>query len=156
MFIFYYAVLSEVSPPTALSPFAAAGVTGGNPYRTTMLSWKYTAPAFVVPFVFTVDPRGLAVLMQASVADVLWTSLSAALGVAALSAGAGGWIRGAASLAERAASIVAGVLMLVPRPATVVAGAALFGSVVALHAFRTKAGSAPRGNRRGPEPGLRG
>ena len=35
MFIFYYAVLSEVSPPTALSPFAAAAITGGNPYKTT-------------------------------------------------------------------------------------------------------------------------
>ena len=36
MFIFYYAVLSEVSPPTALSPFAAAAITGGDPYKTTM------------------------------------------------------------------------------------------------------------------------
>ena len=41
MFIFYYAVLSEVSPPTALSPFAAAAITGGGPYRTTLQSWKY-------------------------------------------------------------------------------------------------------------------
>ena len=65
MFVFYYAVLSEVSPPTALSPFAAAAVTGGNPLRTTMLSWKYTAPAFVVPLAFTIDPRGLGLLLQA-------------------------------------------------------------------------------------------
>ena len=57
MFVFYYAVLSEVSPPTALSPFAAAAITGGSPFRTTMLSWKYTAPAFVVPFAFTIDPQ---------------------------------------------------------------------------------------------------
>ena len=57
MFVFYYAVLSEVSPPTALSPFAAAAITGGSPFRTTMLSWKYTAPAFVVPFAFAIDPQ---------------------------------------------------------------------------------------------------
>ena len=55
MFIFYYAVLSEVSPPTALSPFAAAALTGGNPFATMMLTWKYTLPAFLVPFVFTPD-----------------------------------------------------------------------------------------------------
>ena len=36
MFIFYYSVLSEVSPPTALSPFAAAAITGGDPYKTTL------------------------------------------------------------------------------------------------------------------------
>ena len=57
MFIFYYAVLSEVSPPTALSPFAAAAITGGSPYRTTMQAWKYTMPAFLVPFVFVCDPH---------------------------------------------------------------------------------------------------
>ena len=57
MFIFYYAVLSEVSPPTALSPFAAAALTGGNPFQTMMLTWKYTLPAFLVPFVFTLTPE---------------------------------------------------------------------------------------------------
>ena len=45
MFIFYYAVLSEVSPPTALSAVAAAAITGGNAFRTMLLTWKYTLPA---------------------------------------------------------------------------------------------------------------
>ena len=57
MFVFYYAVLSEVSPPVALSPFAAAAITGGNPYRTMMLTWKYALPCFLVPFMFT-QPTG--------------------------------------------------------------------------------------------------
>ena len=65
MFIFYYAVLSEVSPPTALSPFAAAAITGGNPFQTMMLTWKYTLPAFLVPFAFTAEPGGsVGVLLQ--------------------------------------------------------------------------------------------
>ena len=64
MFIFYYAVLSEVSPPTALAPFAAAALTGGRPFRTMMLTWKYALPAFLVPFAFTLDPRGLGLLLQ--------------------------------------------------------------------------------------------
>ena len=70
MFIFYYAVLSEVSPPTALSPFAAAAITGGNPFRTMMLTWKYTLPAFLVPFMFTLSHEGLGVLLQAPGLDV--------------------------------------------------------------------------------------
>jgi TRAP-type uncharacterized transport system fused permease subunit len=57
MFIFYYALLSEVSPPTALSPFAAAAITGGDPYKTTFMAWKYAITAFLLPFVFTVLPR---------------------------------------------------------------------------------------------------
>ena len=58
MFIFYYAVLSEVSPPTALSPFAAAAITGAKPVPTMMLTWKYTLPAFVFPFAFTLEQTG--------------------------------------------------------------------------------------------------
>src|SRR5204863_1211857 len=81
MFIFYYAVLSEVSPPTALSPFAAAALTGGNAFRTMMLTWKYTLPAFLVPFIFTLSPEGMGVLLQAPLGDVLSTSLTAVLGV---------------------------------------------------------------------------
>ena len=71
MFIFYYAVLSEVSPPTALSPFAAAAITGGDPYRTTLQSWKYTLPAFVVPFVFVLDPAGVGAAAQGAAGRVV-------------------------------------------------------------------------------------
>ena len=67
MFIFYYAVLSEVSPPTALSPFAAAAITGGDPYKTTLQSWKYTTPAFLVPFMFVLDPSGTGLLLTGSI-----------------------------------------------------------------------------------------
>ena len=70
MFIFYYAVLSEVSPPTALSAFAAAAITGGNAFRTMMLTWKYTLPAFLVPFAFVLTDNGEGLLLQGSVGTV--------------------------------------------------------------------------------------
>src|SRR5213075_1446777 len=80
MFIFYYAVLSEVSPPTALSPFAAAAITGGDPYKTTLMAWKYTLPAFVVPFVFVLDPSGVGLLLKrppdGSWANTAWIALT--------------------------------------------------------------------------------
>ena len=97
MFIFYYAVLSEVSPPTALSPLAAAAITGGNAFKTMMLTWKYTLPAFLVPFVFTVSDQGLGLLLRAPLADVVWATATAAVGVAALAAGLGGWFFGPAA-----------------------------------------------------------
>ncbi|HET7219771.1 MAG TPA: TRAP transporter fused permease subunit, partial [Vicinamibacterales bacterium] len=97
MFIFYYAVLSEVSPPTALSPFAAAALTGGNPFETMMLTWKYTLPAFLVPFVFTLTPSGQGILLAGPIVDIALTTLTAALGVACLAGAFGGWIRGPAS-----------------------------------------------------------
>jgi TRAP transporter 4TM/12TM fusion protein len=112
MFIFYYAVLSEVSPPTALSPFAAAAVTGGSPFKTTMLTWKYTVPAFLVPFAFTMSPAGRGVLMEGTWAGIVTVSLMAAIGVAAIAAGAGGYITRTASRLERALAVSGGVLML--------------------------------------------
>ena len=133
MFVFYYAVLSEVSPPTALSPFAAAAVTGGNPLRTTMLSWKYTAPAFVVPLAFTIHPRGLGLLLQASAGVIAWSVFTASLGVVAIAVSASGWIRRGASPLERALAAIAAVLLFVPSVAVALSGAALLAVVVAVH-----------------------
>ena len=78
MFIFYYAVLSEVSPPTALSPFAAAALTGGNPFKNMLLTWKYTLPAFVVPLVFTLRPEGAGILLRGPIANVILSTATAA------------------------------------------------------------------------------
>jgi TRAP-type uncharacterized transport system fused permease subunit len=133
MFIFYYAVLSEVSPPTALSPFAAAALTGGNPFQTMMLTWKYTLPAFLVPFVFTLSPEGLGVLLQAPIADVVQTTITAAIGVGALAAGFGGWVRGPASALERAFLIVGGLLLFYARAWADLAGIVITAVVLFLH-----------------------
>ena len=124
MFIFYYAVLSEVSPPTALSPFAAAAITGGNPFRTTMISWKYVVPAFVVPFVFTLSPGGSGVLLQGSVVHIVSTSAAAVLGIAALSIGISGWLRRQATVGERCLLVAAAVLLFLPEPMARLAGLA--------------------------------
>ena len=122
MFIFYYAVLSEVSPPTALSPFAAAAITGGDPYKTTMQCWKYTIPAFLVPFMFVLDPSGQGLLLMGSskaLASANWWSIAevtftAALGVAALAAGFQGWALKRATWIERCMLIVAGFALVYP------------------------------------------
>jgi TRAP-type uncharacterized transport system fused permease subunit len=139
MFIFYYAVLSEVSPPTALAPFAAAALTGGQPFRTMMLTWKYTLPAFLVPFAFTLDPRGLGLLLRAPLPDIVWSAGTAAIGIVALAAGFGGWIRRAASGPERALAVAGGLLLFYPAPVTDAAGLALTASAAFLHHWRTRA-----------------
>ena len=138
MFIFYYAVLSEVSPPTALAPFAAAALTGGNPFKTMMLTWKYTLPAFLVPFVFTLDPRGMGVLLRGSAVDIAWATATAALGVVALAAGFGGWMRRAATVPERTLAVAGGVLLFYPAGAADAAGVAVTASAVMLHAWRLR------------------
>jgi TRAP transporter 4TM/12TM fusion protein len=118
MFIFYYSVLSEVSPPTALSPFAAAAITGGDPYKTTLQAWKYTLPAFLVPFVFVLDPQGVGLLLQlpkgGSWIDVVLITGKAALGLAALAAAAQGWALRRTTGPERLLLVLAGLLLVFP------------------------------------------
>jgi TRAP transporter 4TM/12TM fusion protein len=118
MFIFYYAVLSEVSPPTALSPFAAAAITGGDPYKTTMQAWKYTLPAFLVPFVFVLDPQGVGLLMKipngGSVWDIILVTAKTAAGLGALAAAAQNWGLRQNTLAERLLWLLAGLLLVFP------------------------------------------
>src|SRR5256714_390095 len=126
MFVFYYAVLSEVSPPVALSPFAAAAITGGNPYKTMMLTWKYALPCFLVPFMFT-QPDGLAILWTGvGVPEAVVASVSAAVGIVALVAGVGGYLLRPANLLQRVLLIVGGVLLVAPGVAADIAGLALF------------------------------
>jgi TRAP-type uncharacterized transport system fused permease subunit len=138
MFIFYYAVLSEVSPPTALSPFAAAAITGGKPVPTMMLTWKYTLPAFVFPFAFTLSKQGMGLLLQAPAGDVLMVSGTAVLGIIALGVGLGGWLRGAANTAERLLATTSGLLLFYAGTTSDMLGLALFAAAVALHLGRTK------------------
>src|SRR5207237_9465324 len=108
MFIFSFPVLSEVSPPTASSPFAAAAMTGGDPYKTTLQCWKYTTPAFLVPFIFVLDPSGTGLLLTGSfktLAGADWGSIAlvtftAAVGIVALAGGLQGWLFKRTSLAQ--------------------------------------------------------
>jgi len=117
MFIFYYALLSEVSPPTALSPFAAAAITGGNPYKTTMMAWKYTITAFLMPFIFTVLPSGRALLLHwegIGVASGVWTIFAAFLGIGMLASGCSGWLLKRSTVFERVITIIGALALVYP------------------------------------------
>ena len=118
MFIFYYAVLSEVSPPTALSPFAAAAITGGNPYLTTFQAWKYTAPAFILPFIFVLDPAGVGILLAepkaGGIAAMVTVIAAAAVGTVILAAALQGRIVTPLHWWERTVLIISAFLLMFP------------------------------------------
>jgi TRAP transporter 4TM/12TM fusion protein len=146
MFIFYYAVLSEVSPPTALSPFAAAAITGGDPYKTTLQTWKYTAPAFLVPFMFVLDPSGTGLLLTGSfktLAGADWGSIAAvtftaAAGVLSLAGAFQGWLFRKTTAYERLMLLVAGVLLVYPKTLSDIVGFILVAVVLASQWLRAK------------------
>jgi TRAP-type uncharacterized transport system fused permease subunit len=112
MFIFYYAVLSEVSPPTALSPMAAATICHGDPYKTVLATLRYTLPAFLVPLLFTMRPDGLGLLLQASASSVISGVFFATGAVVAASGAASGFLRGRLVSSIRVLLGLAAILVL--------------------------------------------
>jgi TRAP-type uncharacterized transport system fused permease subunit len=162
MFIFYYAVLSEVSPPTALSPFAAAAITGGGPYATTLHAWKYCLPAYDVPLAFVLEPGGVGLLLKLPTGGGIWDIVlvtgETALGIVALAGAFQGWLLRKASLVESILLGVAGAMLVITRivaailaPVAAVsidtlatAGAVIFAAVLAWQVLARRTGPAAR------------
>ena len=111
---FYFAVLSEVSPPVGLSPSAAAAVTGGNPFGAMMQAWKYSLPAFLVPFLFSASPEGANLLIVgATLPGFVLATVSSTIALLLLSLGIVGYLRGPVSIPERVLLILIACLMVV-------------------------------------------
>jgi TRAP-type uncharacterized transport system fused permease subunit len=134
MFVFYYSVLSEVTPPTALAAVGASAVTGGRVLPTMWNTLRYAAPAFLVPIAFVLTEPGEYLLGRGPVLGVLWTVAAACVGIVALSFAAGGWILGvgAAGMIPRLLSAIAALLLLFLAPVTIAAGSACLLIAVAL------------------------
>lgn len=138
MFIFYYAVLSEVSPPTALSPFAAAAITGGKAVKTMWLTWKYTLPAFLVPFIFVLAPLGQGLMLEGDVVTIVVATACAVLGIAGLAVATGAWILGPATVVERVLFGAGGLALVVLDMPWIAIGIGLMATGLVLHLARRR------------------
>ncbi|MEM9249741.1 MAG: TRAP transporter fused permease subunit [Pseudomonadota bacterium] len=109
-FVFYFAVLSAITPPVALASYAAAGISGANAMETSVASFKIGIAAFVVPFMFFYNS---ALLMDGSFLEVTRAGVTAVVGVFLLASGVQGWVVGArAAWFIRAALIVAALFLI--------------------------------------------
>ena len=133
MFVFYYSVLSEVTPPTALAAVGASAVTGGRAIPTMWQTLRYAAPAFLVPIVFVLTGPGEYLLGRGPAIGVAWATAAACAGIAALSFAIGGWALGVGALGPVARILtgIAAMLLLFLDPATIAAGLACLAGAVA-------------------------
>jgi len=123
-FVFYFAVLSAITPPVALASYAAAGISGSNPMETSVASFKIGIAAFIVPFMFFYSS---AILMEGEWYIVLKAAATAIFGVFLLSSGVQGWFFGArAAWFMRVGIVLAALFMISGGLITDVIGLALF------------------------------
>ena len=112
MFIFYFAILSAITPPVALASFAAASMAGANMWRTSMIAVKLGLATFIVPFMFWLSP---ALLAQGDLMPILQAFVTASLGVWLLACATEGWmLNGPLGLKLRLVAGVGGLALMVP------------------------------------------
>ncbi|WP_280407378.1 hypothetical protein [Nocardia brasiliensis] len=113
-----------VTPPTALAAGGAAAVTGARTVPTMWQALKYALPAFLVPVVFVLTEPGEYLLGRGPVLGIIWATLVACLGVAALAVATGGWILGIgpAGPVARVLAAVGGLLLLYLETGAFIAG----------------------------------
>ena len=108
-FVFYFAVVSAITPPVALASYAAAGISGDNPMGTSVASFKIGLAAFIVPFMFFYSP---AMLMEGSAMQILRVGVTATLGIILLSGMVQAWFFGPVNTLQRVIMLVGALFMI--------------------------------------------
>ncbi len=122
MFVFYFAVISSITPPVALASFAAAGMAQADPWKTSWIAVKFGLATFLVPFMFYYSP---VLLMQGEWPAIIQAVITAAIGVWFLAGASEGWFGGRLAMPLRLAMAVAALCMLHPGGITDMIGLAI-------------------------------
>jgi len=128
LFIFYFGVISAITPPVCMAAFAAAAISGAHPMKTGLTAFRLGIPVFIVPFIMVYHP---AMTLEGSTGEVIRVAVTGLIGAGALAAGLEGYLLRSMSLAERCSAVLGGVLLIMGGAATDTIGIALlFGLVV--------------------------
>lgn len=122
MFVFYYAVISAITPPVALAGYAGAAIAGSDPMKTSVTSFVYGMAAFIVPFMFFYSP---ALLAQGDWTQILHYGATACIGVYLLAGSLQAWYFGPAAIPLRVLLFIGSLLLIYGGLATDVAGLAI-------------------------------
>ncbi|WP_156854115.1 TRAP transporter permease [Oceanobacillus sp. AG] len=124
MFVFFFGIVADITPPVALAAFAATGISGGEPIRTGVNATKLAIAAFIIPYMFIFEPQLL--MIDVTFLGLTWIIITALTGMIAIGAGLiGYWYRKLAWF-ERIIAFVAGILLMYPEGNSDLIGAIIF------------------------------
>ncbi len=134
-FVFYFGIVADLTPPVALAAYAGAAIAQANPMKTAVTATKLAIGAFIVPYVFALNPAMLFIDTTAwEVVSIIVTSL---IGIFAVSAALEGYLLHGMPWYQRIISVVGGLLLIYPGLVTDTIGIALVAAVLVLQ-FATK------------------
>ncbi|MCS6712239.1 TRAP transporter permease [Brachybacterium sp. EF45031] len=111
MFVFFFGILADITPPVCLAAYAGAGIAGANPLRAGVTALRLAVAGFLIPFVVVLEP---AMLLEGPVSDLIPALVTVVLGMIAIAAGLAGFLLAPLRTWERAVLIAAGILMVYP------------------------------------------
>lgn len=135
MFVFYFGIIADVTPPVALAAYAASGISGGKPLLTGVNASKLAIAAFIIPYIFVLSPQIL--LIDATPFTTIMAVITAVVGMIAVSSCMIGYLLDNCSIIERVALFVGGLLMIIPGADTDIPGFIIF-IVIAVWQYRRK------------------
>ncbi len=113
-FVFYYGVLADITPPVALAAYAAAGMAGGDPFKTGNMAFRLGLAKVLVPFVFVFSPSLLLVAKGFTWADFAITFTGCVLGIVALAAALSGYLMAEMKRWERSLCAIGALCLIAP------------------------------------------
>ena len=137
MFVFYFGIIADVTPPVALAAFAGSGIAGGNPLKTGINASKLAVAAFIIPYMFVLSP--VLLMVDATAFNLITTTLTALIGMVAVSSALIGYLADDCRPLERLILVAGGLMMIKPGYLTDAAGLALFLVILFLQLKRRKA-----------------
>ncbi len=135
-FVFYFGIVADLTPPVALAAYAGAAIAQANPMKTALTSTKLAIAAFIVPYVFALNPAML--FVDTTAWEVITISVTAFVGIFGVSAALEGYLRGHMSWYLRVISAAGGLLLIIPGVITDVIGIVLVGMMVLCQFFISK------------------
>lgn len=136
MFVFYFGIIADITPPVALAAYAGSAISGGDPLKTGVNASKLGIAAFIIPYVFVLSPQLLGI--GATFGSVLFTTITAIIGMTGISGAMIGQFYCKANVLERLILLAGGLCLIDPQTLTDIIGIAIFAAVFALQYFRTK------------------
>ena len=136
MFVFYFGIIADITPPVALAAYAGSAISGGDPLKTGVNASKLGIAAFIIPYVFVLSPQLLGI--GATFGSVLFTTITAIIGMTGISGAMIGQFYCKANVLERLVLLAGGLCLIDPQTLTDIIGIAILAAVFALQYFRTK------------------